>query len=111
MGLVAKKISEPLTKIMSAGEENESDRESIGMARGRECSIFHLNMGSRCTAAVVTYIKGVLLQTITSQEEETDCGAGKKEPFSAKFSILLVISGLKMSAQDAFAQRDLCTLC
>lgn len=108
---MSQKISEPLTKIMSAGEESESDRESIGMARGRECSIFHLNAGSRCTPAVVTYIKGALLQTITSQEEETDCAAEKKEPFSAKFPILLVISGLKMSAQDAFAQQDLCTLC
>lgn len=56
--------------------------------------------------AAITYIKGMLLQTITSQEEETKCGAEKKELFSAKFTILLVISGLKMSAQDAFAHGD-----
>lgn len=56
--------------------------------------------------AAITYIKGMLLQTITSQEGETKCGAEKKELFSAKFTILLVISGLKMSAQDAFAHGD-----
>lgn len=110
MGLVAK-ISETLTKITSAREEKESERESISMAGGRECSIFHLNMGNGCKSTAVTYIKGVLLQTITSQDEETVCAAEKKELFSAKFPILLVISGLKMSAQDAFSQRDLCTLC
>lgn len=55
--------------------------------------------------------QGRAFATITSQEEETGCAAEKKELFSAKFPILLVISGLKMSAQDAFAQRDLCTLC
>lgn len=59
--------------------------------------------------ATLTYIKGMLLQTITSQEEETECGAEKKELFSAKFTILLVISGLKMSARDAFAHGDLRT--
>lgn len=91
--------------------ENASERESISMARGQECSIFHLNMGTGCKSAAVTYIKGALLQTITSQEEETYCAAEKKELLSAKFPILLVISGLKMSAQDAFAQRDLYTLC
>lgn len=81
------------------------------MARGRECSIFNFNSGNGCKAAAITYIKGARLQTITSQEEETEYAAEKKELFSAKFPILLVISGLKMSAQDAFTQRDLCTLC
>lgn len=81
------------------------------MAGGRECSVFNFNTGNGHEPAAITYIKGALLQTITSQEEETECAAEKKELFSAKSPILLVISGLKMSAQDAFAQRDLCTLC
>lgn len=70
------------------------------MARGRECSIFNFNSGNGCESAATTYIKGTRLQTITSQEEETECAAEKKELFSAKFPILLVISGLKMSAQE-----------
>lgn len=68
-------------------------------------------MGNGYKLAAITYIKGMLFQTITSQEEKAKRGAEKRELFSAQFTILLVISGLKMSAQDVFAQGDLCTLC
>lgn len=67
-------------------------------------------MGNGYKLAAITHIKGTFLPTITSQEEETKCGAEKKELFSAKNTILLVISGLKMSAEDAFARLDLCSL-
>lgn len=68
-------------------------------------------MGNGYKLAAVTRIKGTFLQTITSQDEEAKCGAEKESAFlSKKITILLVISGLKMSAQDAFAHVDLCTL-
>lgn len=66
-------------------------------------------MGNGYELAAITYIKGILLPVITSQGEGRKCGAEKKELFSAKFTILLVISGLKMSAQYAFVH--FLTLC
>ncbi|TKS84389.1 BMP/retinoic acid-inducible neural-specific protein 1 [Collichthys lucidus] len=41
-------------------------------------------MGNGYKLAAITRIKGTFLQTITSQEEESECGAEKKELFSAK---------------------------
>lgn len=65
-------------------------------------------MGNGYELAAITYIKGMLLPMITSQGEGTKCGAEKKELFSANFTILLVISGLKMSAKYAVVHKDLC---
>ncbi len=81
--LVAK-ASEPQHKKEDSLGEEYSDSGRISKARGQEHSIFNLNMGNGYKLAAITRIKGTFLQTITSQEEERECGAEKKELFSAK---------------------------
>lgn len=76
--------SEPQPQKEDSLEEGYGDSGRISKARGQEHSIFNLNMGNGYKLAAITHIKGTFLQTITSQEEETKCGAEKKELFSAK---------------------------
>ena len=67
-------------------------------------------MGNGYNLAVITHIKGTLLQTITSQEAEEKYGPERKKEssfLSKNSQSFLVISGLKMSAQDAYAHGDL----